>query len=1301
MSQNVQPLVAVAVQQPLAPYLGVRDASTAIPHLGALAVADCDHDFSHAKTETAYKEIIKSYSPSYGLSVVAFQKSAMEVKSLLDPHTNAYSFFKDHLPHILPLGKPSIELKDENAATALIGLDFASYRAQLIQHGTDHFKADLNPASLPPLNVELSNNYLIKGNTDQQYKITAYPTKIKSTKLSIRGALRTVAPVSNVFVMIIDASFISMTEIKKALGLPGDRLNEAIIVYIIRSIESSADAATKISNLDDEDNDITVYYLDDDDYVSISPPFDMHAMNQMSNLFTTLSVKCYRKNDDEITAEITNSNGSITTIHDIGNKSEINKAASLAFEQLIVQNAKTNRTLTQQSWEEILVFLLLKRSGDWRQALCLLDRDRKYSVKNMDNTPIDTKKGSPTITLNQLITQHKSAVEIFLMTHDRILLTYALYLGLNVGYSLRTPITGTESSVTWLLYFKNMADAEIDKDKLKARFEELQAIRIDPSIYKGVYAHTIAIITRMATKPISVVSHFVTYVLHIRIICHFLKQFVSSTIVETLLTTIDNKSKAISSKIGGDDYSFFTELLQLQTEITNSRNIIDTHHKVLEKIAEYNSYLESGHIEQYVKHVAQPSYMPSTFVAENETIHSLNDLLTAGIFIYSGGTGPVAVYHRFLTTTLSSAGEDYKQIIGMAADPFYDAIKAHLPQTVSTSIDYRTITRRVQTNNWKQIEADIKKEGLPLVSSGGGQIRQFGGAAGDVALLSAQNNIISLRENILPYDNKEAIRLLTVQHRSLRYLPKLIEILGVIYDNFIGTLYEPYYTDFILECIDIIILPRLRDGILTPERVKDFIASNHEAFINLSRAYPHEPLYNKLDYGMSFVENDRAFTIADRFIISEKEASELNRIIPICINIPDVPALADPSFHFRDDIFDNVYAKPFLLYRYTLYILDMINNKIDSFDEIYDSNKPHNDSDELHNEFLYHYDDITYRELTKYYTLLRFIDQYISDWNITRMVYVYWFWKDMIRFNRIELDRVVSRKNLKELCATARIKCILKYHAATRTVINTEQTFDLFLNIMPSWVTLKTITDLLPPGDMGSDNDIISKSMQYIMTPTITINQVVSGMPQQPLLLNQREQETILEGLVIRFKCVCVSAYYCSRHITHHDNLNNNISLLVNLFDIITKFSGNHKYLYRLQQSRIRNHFIHNAVIHGLIIVSILHKKNNAIKTIIGQLQKDKNYSEYDIISDVYQTFSIIDHTRLTDLTRIILSSGMNNTHIQQFLAFKNIEVHIQSSGGSRKRWATHKSSRKLTHVRFKKTIRKKNKKQKRRTMKK
>lgn len=1289
MSQNVPP-PAIAVQQPLAPYLGVRNAATAVTPLGAFAVADCEHDFSHANTETAYKEVIKSYSPSYGLSVVAFQKNAMEVKRLLQSHLNAYSYFKDLLPYILPQGKPHIELKDENTATELIGLNLVSYRTQLIEHGTYHFQEDLNPASLPQLNVELSNNLMIQGNTPQQYKITAYPTKIKADKLSIRGALYTVASESNVFVMIIDASFISMTEIKKTVGLHGDKPDKPITVYIIRSVENSADAATKISNLDDEANNISVYYLDDDDYISISPPFDsVNNMNQMSNLFTTLSVKFYRKND-EIAVEITNTNGSITTIHDIGNKSEINKAASLAFEQLIIQYAKTNGRLTQQSWEEILVFLLLKRSGDWRQALCLLDRDRKYSVKNMDNTSTNGSK----ISLNDLITTHRNRIEIFLMTHDRILLTYALYLGLNVGYSLRTPIRGTDSSVTWLLYFKNIADATINEGELRAFFDKLQADRIPPNVYQDVYTQTIAIIKDMVSNPISVVSHFVSYAVHIRLVCHFLKQFVSSTMVDTLLTTIHTKSNAIVTKMRGGDYRIFAELLQLQTEITNSHNIYNTHRRILDKIREYNAYLQDGKIEEYVtKKISENemSLMPGTFVTEIENIHSVNNRLTSGTFIYSASTGPVAVYHRFKMTTLSSAGEDYNQIIGMAGDPFYTVVKEFLRETISTSINYASNSKRIQINNWKQIQADIKKEGLPINSSGGGKIRQIGGAAGDVALLSAQQNTISLRENIPPYDNRAAIHELNQLYTGKteeRLLPELNAILNIIYNYFIGILYEPDYTAFILDCIHQIILPRFLNGQLKSKNIEIFIKTNPIIFTELFSLYPDPLLYNKLDYGMSFVENDRAFTIADRFIISEKEGTELERIIPICIDIPDQPTIE--SFHLKNSIFDNVYYEPFLLYRYTLYILDMINNKIDSFEEIYNS-------DELNKKDLYYYDDITYSQLIKHYTLLRYIDLYITNgWNITNMVRVYWFWNDKITFNGIQLERTVSRKNLKELCATARINCILKYHAATRTVINTEQTFDLFLNVMPSWVTMKTITDLLPRGELGSDNDIISKSMQYILSSTMTINQVVRDMPQQFILFNQRSNEDILIGLEIRFKCICVSAYYCSRHIAYYDNLRNNILLLVNLFNIISKKLGSMDGLYRLY-NHIRNDFIRNAIIYGLIIVSIYHDNNLAISFIIHQLKADKKYLEYDIISDIYQTYSIIDHSKLIDLKKIVSLYEMNKIHLKRFLKLKNIELPFELLGGNRKRRVTQKS----TYLRRKKTMRKNNKKQKRRTLKK
>ena len=1295
MSQNVLAPPAVAIQQPLAPYLGVRNAATAVTPLGAFAVADCEHDFSHANTETAYKEVIKSYSPLYGLSVVAFQKSAMEVKRLLDLHSNAYSYFKDLLHFILPQGKPRIELKDENAATELIGLNLASYRTQLIEHGTKNFQGDLNPASLPQLNVELSNNLMIKGNTHQQYKITAYPTKIKAGKLSIRGALCTVASESNVFVMIIDASFISMTEIKKAVGLHGDKPDKPITVYIIRSVENSADAATKISNLDDERNNISVYYLDDDDYISISPPFDnVNYMNQMSNLFTTLSVKFYRKND-EITVEITNTNGSITTIHDIGNKSEINKATSLAFEQLIIQYAKTNGRLTQQSWEEILVFLLLKRSGDWRQALCLLDRDRKYSVKNMNNTSTN----GPKISLNDLITTHRNRIEIFLMTHDRILLTYALYLGLNVGYSLRTPIRGIDSSVTWLLYFKNIADATINEGELRAFFYKLQAERIYPNVYDDVYTRTITIIKDM--KPISVVSHFFSYAVHIRLLCHFLKQFVSSTMIETLLITINTKSEAISTKMSGGDYRIFAELLQLQTEITNSRNIYNTHHQVLVKIMEYNAYLQNGKIEEYVTKIIsenEMSLMPGTFVTEIETIHSVNKLLASGTNIYSASTGPVAVYHRFKMTTLSSAGEDYNQIIG-GGDPFYTAFKENLRNTISTSIDYPSNLKRIQVNIWKQIQADIQKEGLPINSSGGGKIRQIGGTAGDEPLLSAQQNIIFLRENIPPYDNRAAIHELNQLYTGKPeepLLPELHAILNIIYNYFIGILYEPDYTAFILDCIHKIILPRLLNGQLKSKNIEIFIKTNPTIFTELFSEYPDPLLYNKLDYGMSFVENDRAFTIADRFIISEKEGIELERIIPICINIPDQPT--NGSFHFKNSIFHNVFNEPFLLYRYTLYILDMINNKIDAFQEIYNL-------DELNKKDLYHYDDITYSQLIKHYTLLLYINLNITNsWNITNMVHVYWYWNDKISFDGIQLERTVSRNNLKELCATARIKCILKYYAAIRTVINTEQTFDLFLNVMPSRVTMKTITDLLPSVNLGSDNDIISKSIQYILSSTTTIKQVVIDMPQQIILLNQRSNEDIPTGLKIRFICICVSAYYCSRHITYHDNLHNNILLLFNLFNTISKKLGNMNEIYQLY-NHISNDFIRNAVIYGLIIVSIYHNNNSAISFIIRQLKADNKYLEYDIISDIYLTYSIIDRDKLIYLKEIVSSYEMNKIHLKQFLKLKNIELPVGLLGGSRKRRVTQKSSRKFTrkstYLRRKKTMRKNNKKQKCRTLKK
>jgi len=1272
MSQAAASVPAAGVVPSLPSYLGVIEHQSSIPILGQFACADCKHDFSHAKTTISYTDAIKSYSPSYGLSVVKFQKSGLKIKQQLNEHTNAYSFFGDYLHHILPGPKISKQdHKDEDAITESVGLDLGSYRDKLIIYGNNNFTNGpyIDLGTIP-----------INGNIQHNYQIHAYSTKIRSTKLSIRGALRTVAPTSNVFVMIIDATFISMTEIKKTLNL-SEYTKEPIIVYIIRSVENTADPATKISNIEQEDNNITIFYLDDEKYISTSPPFnDINAVNQMSNLFTTLSVTCYRKNDGTITADIIKTDGSIITIDDIGSASEINKAASLAFQQLIIEHAKTNSNLTLASWEEILVFILLKRSGDWRQALCLLDRDRKYYIKDINNQPVLI-NGSPFISLNDLLTQFRNQIEIFLMTHDRILLAYALYLGLNVGYSLRTPITsvqGDESqSVTWLLYFKNIADATISPEYIVARYETLKQA---PGFSMRLSLDTLytSIIERIsAIQPISLLN-FEQYSISIRLLYHFIKQITPRNIVTTLLKAIDTKIEIIETK-GTNGQSFFSELLQLETEIKTVENIYKTHTDVIRKIEEYIS----GQIDRV-------SIMPSTFIEEHNNIIEVKKLLDNGISIFNPNNGPVTNYHIFKMKTLASACKDYKQIMDIREDPFYNIIKERLTPIIQPTLTDISQQKRVQQRNWRQLLNDIESElGFPKTQFGGGYAIQSGGGVGDVALLDVQQNIINLRENIRPYDLTEAKELLMNQYsRTPERLPVLTNILEFMYHTFIGkvNLNEPYYTDFILDCIDRI----------PPEAFTSvdaiFITENVEGFIALSTSYPLEPLYNKLEYGTSFVENNLACTIADRYIISEKEGRKLHQIV-----------YHIGTRELNDNSFENPHSKTFILYRYPLYILDKINNKIDTFEEI-------DESDEKSADSIFSYEDITYEKIKKYHMLLLYIDSTKDNWNHTNILQLYECFED--RWNQQllqtflpQMDRLISKRRLKELCSVLRIKFILRYHDSIGKRITTEEILDLFINIMPSWITWTTIAGILQPGTIRSINDIIAKSIQYIMT-NIEIGHVYQIQQQGPTLLNARPGEDIPNGLVSRFIYVCVSTYYCSHRINYHDKLHNNVILLGQLFSTIRQIGDPVQQLVAFMRE-VSDPFIKDALAHGLIIISIEFNIIQYVNEILRMLYTSNILETYNIISDVYLTYSLVNPSILNKVRGIILSipidaagAHMNEDLIIRFCIFKNIELPSLEQGpsqGGRKRWPTRKSSR----SRRKKTMCKQSKKQKRKSMRK
>jgi len=141
-----------------------------------------------------------------------------------------------------------------------------------------------------------------------------------------------------------------------------------------------------------------------------------------------------------------------------------------------------------------------KRSGDWLQALACLDTKRMYKVNDTEN--------------------RESAHSITLVTHDRVLLWYALFLGINVLFTYKVnppraagaaPVvddededdppnedtgpedTGSEGisqSEKILISFKNIANTETPKqrsDRITAKINLLSRKMREYEIYTGNY----------------------------------------------------------------------------------------------------------------------------------------------------------------------------------------------------------------------------------------------------------------------------------------------------------------------------------------------------------------------------------------------------------------------------------------------------------------------------------------------------------------------------------------------------------------------------------------------------------------------------------------------------------------------------------------------------------------------------------------------------------------------------------------------------------------------------------------------
>lgn len=260
------------------------------------------------------------------------------------------------------------------------------------------------------------------------------------------------------FVIMYDAGYSKTTQIANldaapsitdafpgALGADMFNKGAGYEVYFLNSSENMSDPATKImpGSLDGISPNVKCYFLTDSDQVRNYPLYTAEtAAVPESFLYSNYALTTNRSETRrEIRATLTFPDGSVPLqIENLKTESEADAATAKAVE-LRLSGASPYKFMSP---------FLLKRAGDWCQALCLLDKTRVYSVLNNENKGGD---GGDQKTLQQL---EDEGAEIMIMTHDRVLLSYALTLGLNVLY------TSNRGGNHWVVYWKNMDRFRID-----------------------------------------------------------------------------------------------------------------------------------------------------------------------------------------------------------------------------------------------------------------------------------------------------------------------------------------------------------------------------------------------------------------------------------------------------------------------------------------------------------------------------------------------------------------------------------------------------------------------------------------------------------------------------------------------------------------------------------------------------------------------------------------------------------------------------------------------------------------------
>ena len=338
------------------------------------------------------------------------------------------SFDSILLPPSPPSTQTTEEFFDEPELLKMVGIDFAGIKQAVSQ--LEPGVAIQGTFVIPEV---ATRNYTIRSSS---YRLGPKGTPGYSQNRNVAHMFREVTGKEK-FALIVDASGgLPLTEI---LNTSLDPYAPSGEFFIIENIENSSDSATKLTNLK-KTTDATrpppkLSFLKDKENTVVYPLWNV-AQDPKSNIYASLKIVLNRISDDEVEANIIRVDAEGNTIQtfnigDVANSSNVKNATLAALAVFIDQGIVP----------ESFVYTLIKRMGDWCQALSMLDLDRVYSVLNQDRQPTGE------TTLRDMLVD----TEIGVVTNDRILLAFCILHGLNVFFT-------SAMDLARLIYFKNNND---------------------------------------------------------------------------------------------------------------------------------------------------------------------------------------------------------------------------------------------------------------------------------------------------------------------------------------------------------------------------------------------------------------------------------------------------------------------------------------------------------------------------------------------------------------------------------------------------------------------------------------------------------------------------------------------------------------------------------------------------------------------------------------------------------------------------------------------------------------------------